>query len=183
MRPQEQGTHAPTIFDPRHQSIRPSYQNCGKFYGRGQLKLLPIAHVYPCAWALMRSAGSSNGVGNNGLTESVPLLGIYAFRDRHVTSPSCLLRAALMYVISICNFTCIWRLPDVYWMASSFGSTAVSHIALHAMRIHAYMESYRWSTHPACISLPIPHSLADPSRIYLPGLPVASHWFPNSAFF
>ena len=107
----------------------------------GQLKLLPIAHVYPCAWALMRSAGSSNGVGNNGLTESVPLLGTYAFRDRHVTSPSCLLRAALMYVISICNFTCIWRLPDVYWMASSFGSTAVSHIALHAMRIHAYMES------------------------------------------
>ena len=106
----------------------------------GQLKLLPIAHVYPCAWALMRSAGSSNGVGNNGLTESVPLLGIYAFRDRHVTSPSCLLRAALMYVISICNFTCIWRLPDVYWMASSFGSTAVSHIALHAMRVHAYME-------------------------------------------
>ena len=49
--------------------------------------------------------------------------------------------AALMYVIFICNFTCIWRLPDVYWIASSIGSTAVSHIALHAMRIHAYMES------------------------------------------
>ena len=66
----------------------------------GQLKLLPIAHVYPCAWALMRSAGSSSGVGNNGLTESVPLLGIYAFRDRHVTSPS-LLRAALMHVLQL----------------------------------------------------------------------------------
>jgi hypothetical protein len=90
----------------------------------GQLKLLPIAHAYPCAWALMRSAGSSNGVGNNGLTESVPLLGTDAFHDRHVTSPSCLLRAALMYVIYICNFTCIGaytgRLLDglVYWKHS-----------------------------------------------------------------
>jgi hypothetical protein len=110
----------------------------------GQLKLLPVAHAYPCAWALMRSAGSSNGVGNNGLTESVPLLGTDAFHDRHVTSPSCLLRAALMYVIYFCNFInelYLALIPDVCWMASSIGSTAVSHIALHAMRIHAYMES------------------------------------------
>ena len=72
-------------------------------------------------------------------------LGTYAFRDRYVVFPK-----SVLMCVTCCNLIALWRsslicifgaLPDVCCTASSIGSTAMSHIALHVIRIHAYMES------------------------------------------
>ena len=98
----------------------------------------------PCAWAIVGSAGSSNDDDGNGSTEGA-LLGTDAFRDRYVVFPK-----SAMICVACCNLIALWyssficifgALPDVCCTASSIGSTAVSHIALHVIRIHAYMES------------------------------------------
>ena len=73
------------------------------------------------------------------------LLGSDAFRDRYVVFPkSAMICVACYNLIALwhSSFICIFgALPDVCCTASSIGSTAVSHIALHVIRIHAYMES------------------------------------------
>ena len=146
VRPQEQETHAPIIFDPRHQISDRHIQNCGKFYGRGNWSYsqLRMYICTPCAWAIVGSAGSSNGDGSNGYGRRT-LLGIDAFRDRYVVFPK-----SAMICVACCNLIALWyssficifgALPDVCCTASSIGSTAVSHIALHVLRTHAYMES------------------------------------------
>ena len=72
-------------------------------------------------------------------------LGTDAFRDRYVVFPK-----SAMICVACCNLIALWyssficifgALPDVCCTASSIGSAAVSHIALHVIRIHAYMES------------------------------------------
>ena len=147
MRPQEQETHAPTNFDPRHQNIRPSYSKLWQVLRPGQLKLLPITHVYMYSM-YMGNCGFSwvfQWRWWQWIDGRRALLGTDAFRDRYVVFPK-----SAMICVACCNLIALWHsslicifgaLPDVCCTASSIGSTAVSHIALHVIRIHAYMES------------------------------------------
>ena len=112
----------------------------------GQLKLLPITHIY------MYSMCMGNGFSWifrwrwwQWIDGRRALLGTDALRDRYVVFPK-----SAMICVACCNLIALWHssficifgaLPDVYCTASSIGSTAVSHIALHVLRTHAYMES------------------------------------------
>lgn len=120
-------------FRPPASNIRPSYSKLWQVLRPGQLKLLPITHVYMHSMCMGNCGISwiSQWRWQQWADGKRTLLSTYAFRDRYVTLPSLFFHH--------CNF--IWRLPDVCCTTSSIGSTAVSHIALHAMRIHAYMES------------------------------------------
>ena len=134
-------------FRPPASNIRPSYSKLWQVLRPGQLKLLPITHVYMYSM-YMGNCGFSwvfQWRWWQWIDGRRALLGTDAFRDRYVVFPK-----SAMICVACCNLIALWHsslicifgaLPDVYCTASSIGSTAVSHIALHVLRTHAYMES------------------------------------------
>ena len=82
MRPQEQETHAPIIFDPRHQ-ISNRHSKLWQVLRPGQLKLLPITHVYTMCMGNCGVSWIFQWRWQQWADGRRTLLGTYAFRGRY----------------------------------------------------------------------------------------------------